>query len=145
MGGVVEPYRSYVNVVSRLKEDGKAYKDNVVWTRIVLEENYQLHLDNASRILVAKVRQASVMPHLYKVFLNDGFTGLKTYHAGGLWVWIEFLNQDACLAFQKNSIKGFIKEAKPITKNIKIDEGMVWLEIEGLPLVAWGSTSFEKI
>lgn len=78
--------------------------------------------------------------------MNEGYTGLKIRHVGGMWVWIQFLTVEACIAFQKNvSLKGFLKEMSPIKKNFGIEERMVSIEIEGIPLYAWGSTTFKRI
>ncbi|GKA87162.1 RNA-directed DNA polymerase, eukaryota, reverse transcriptase zinc-binding domain protein [Tanacetum coccineum] len=52
----------------------------------------------------------------------------------------------ACNAFKSNNtLKSFFSSVKSVSKNFYVDERMVWVEISGLPLCAWGSNAYKKV
>ncbi|GJS26392.1 RNA-directed DNA polymerase, eukaryota [Tanacetum coccineum] len=61
---------------------------------------------------------------------------------------ITFNNQDliACESFRLlNTIKNISSSIKTISPSFKVDERLIWIEISGLQLCAWGSNAFKKV
>nr|GEV94704.1 RNA-directed DNA polymerase, eukaryota, reverse transcriptase zinc-binding domain protein [Tanacetum cinerariifolium] len=86
------------------------------------------------------------MEKLYSIIECEGFTDVDIHHVGGLWVWIAFKNQSACQKFKnKVSLRAYFSDINPVMRNFVVDERMVWIEIEGLPLCAWGSKALKEI
>nr|GEX01707.1 hypothetical protein [Tanacetum cinerariifolium] len=84
------------------------------------------------------------MSNMYSISRNEGFDNLKIHHVGGLWIWIFFQSTNAHNAFQENeSLKNLSQAFKNVTPSFIVDERLVWIEISGLSLCAWGSA--EKI
>ncbi|GJY11142.1 RNA-directed DNA polymerase, eukaryota, reverse transcriptase zinc-binding domain protein [Tanacetum coccineum] len=78
--------------------------------------------------------------------MNEGFMDLKRHHFGGLWIWIQFPTPLSCSKFQENSsLKSICSSIKSALPSFKVDERMIWVEISGLPLCAWGFNAFKKV
>ncbi|PWA62537.1 hypothetical protein CTI12_AA363060 [Artemisia annua] len=78
--------------------------------------------------------------------LNEGFANVNIHYVGGLWVWIQFDNPKACEAFKANeSLKNFWSSIRTVSPSFIIDERLIWIEINGLPLCAWGSNALKKV
>ncbi|PWA95558.1 RNA-directed DNA polymerase, eukaryota, Reverse transcriptase zinc-binding domain protein [Artemisia annua] len=92
------------------------------------------------------IKEVDTMSNMYSICKNEGFTDLKIHHVGGLWVWIQFPSVASCLSFQSNEcMKRIAISFKNVSPSFKVDECMIWVEISGLPLCAWGSNAFKKI
>nr|GEY35947.1 RNA-directed DNA polymerase, eukaryota [Tanacetum cinerariifolium] len=77
---------------------------------------------------------------------NEGFINLKVHHIGGLWTWIQFENAEACMEFKANAtLRQVFASIKPILKNFIMDERVIWIEVNGLPLCAWCSAVLKKV
>ncbi|GJY63088.1 putative RNA-directed DNA polymerase, eukaryota, reverse transcriptase zinc-binding domain protein [Tanacetum coccineum] len=86
------------------------------------------------------------MSTLYCLCCKEGFGEVKIHHIGGLWLWLQFQNEETCNAFKKNNnLKSFFSLIIPVSKNFSVDERMMWVEISRLPLCAWGSNAYKKV
>ncbi|GJY22445.1 hypothetical protein Tco_0396103 [Tanacetum coccineum] len=83
---------------------------------------------------------------MYHVCRNEGFDDIKIHHIGGLWVWIQFNSEKSRAAFTSNeSLKKLWITSQEVSPSFVVDERMIWIKIYGLPLYAWGSSSFKKV
>nr|GEV17767.1 RNA-directed DNA polymerase, eukaryota, reverse transcriptase zinc-binding domain protein [Tanacetum cinerariifolium] len=92
------------------------------------------------------VKEVDTMRSIFHVCRNEGFDNLKIHHVEGLWVWIQFPNANACSNFKSNSnVKTMFTSLQTVSKNFVVDERMIWIEISGLPLCAWGLAAYKKV
>ncbi|KAL4574270.1 hypothetical protein LXL04_021098 [Taraxacum kok-saghyz] len=76
----------------------------------------------------------------------EGFLDIEPIYLGGLWVLIDCQNtstRDAFLAH--NAFSSWFSILKPWHNDFVVTERIVWLEVEGIPLLAWGDETFRRI
>ncbi|GJS66565.1 RNA-directed DNA polymerase, eukaryota [Tanacetum coccineum] len=111
-----------------------------------LKDQDLITIEDSSTVILLKVKYVESMGNMYAICKNAGFLDLSIHHVGGLWIWIQFLSSKSCLKFQENtSLKSFYSIAKSPYPSFKVDERMIWVEISGMPLCAWGSNAFKKV
>lgn len=67
-------------------------------------------------------------------------------YMGGYWVSLEFNSIKAKDNFKKHrdALSWFLV-LLPWTKNFIVEDRIIWLDIEGVPLIAWTNNSVTKI
>ncbi|PWA67006.1 hypothetical protein CTI12_AA322610 [Artemisia annua] len=116
-------------------------------TRAVsLDDRELIGVDDTSRVLLVKLKDLDSASNMYVICKNEGFVDLKIHHVGGSWIWIQFPSPEACENFRLNATMTNISSAiRTVTPSFKVDERLIWIEISGLPLCAWGSNAFKKV
>nr|GFA80611.1 RNA-directed DNA polymerase, eukaryota, nucleotide-binding alpha-beta plait domain protein [Tanacetum cinerariifolium] len=86
------------------------------------------------------------MSNMYSIYKSEGFMDLSIHHVGGLWIWIKFSSPLSCSKFRDSgSLKNIYSAIKAPPPLFRVDERMIWLEINGLPICAWGLNSYKII
>ncbi|GKB38693.1 RNA-directed DNA polymerase, eukaryota, reverse transcriptase zinc-binding domain protein [Tanacetum coccineum] len=105
----------------------------------MLDECDIIKVEDASIVVMVKVKEIDTISNMYQVCRNEGFDDIKIHHIGGLWVWIQFNSEKSCAAFKSNeSLKKLWITSLEVSPYFVVDERMIWIEIYGLPLCAWG-------
>ncbi|GKC16879.1 RNA-directed DNA polymerase, eukaryota, partial [Tanacetum coccineum] len=103
-------------------------------------------LSKGDSVLLVKLKDIDSMSNMYTICWNEGFSDLNIHHVSGYWIWIQFPSSSACSKFQENeSLKKLYSVKKAPSSNFTVDERIIWIEISGLPLCAWGSNAYKKI
>ncbi|GJY97792.1 RNA-directed DNA polymerase, eukaryota, reverse transcriptase zinc-binding domain protein [Tanacetum coccineum] len=77
---------------------------------------------------------------------NEGFSNVDFKYLGGLWVLFDFESSEARDKFLNHKgILTWFSTLKPWYNDFVVDERLVWLEIEGVPIHAWDNQVFNKI
>ncbi|GJS06437.1 putative RNA-directed DNA polymerase, eukaryota, reverse transcriptase zinc-binding domain protein [Tanacetum coccineum] len=77
---------------------------------------------------------------------NEGFLNVDFKYLGGLWVLFDFESSEARDKFLNHKgILTWFSTLKPWYNDFVVDERLVWLEIEGVPIRAWDNQVFNKI
>ncbi|GJV14679.1 RNA-directed DNA polymerase, eukaryota [Tanacetum coccineum] len=98
------------------------------------------------RVLLVKLKDLDSASNMYVICKNEGFVDFKIHHVGGSWIWIQFPSPEACENFRVNATMINISSAiRTVTPSFKVDERLIWIEIRGLRLCAWGSNTFKKV
>ncbi|GJX26866.1 hypothetical protein Tco_0233162 [Tanacetum coccineum] len=108
--------------------------------------NIVIFLPTSSTVILVKLKDVDSMSNMYTICKNEGFLDLKIHHVRGLWIWIQFPSSLSCAKFQDNvSMQCLYTSNKPASPFFKVDERLIWVEINGLPLCAWDSNAFKKV
>lgn len=146
-----EPYiynakRSYVSVAQGENTSKETTQEKVKTNLIHLDDSDLIKVDDISKVALVKMKNVDTISNLYHLCKNEGFVGLKILYVGGLWIWFQFNSEAACAAFKANaSLKKLWTAVRTVSPSFKVDERMIWLEIHGLPLCAWGSNAYKKV
>nr|GEU98798.1 retrovirus-related Pol polyprotein from transposon TNT 1-94 [Tanacetum cinerariifolium] len=95
-----------------------------------------------------KLSQQSKLDNIKSIRLNDDDLILVDDSSTVVLikVWLQFSLMNSCEAFKSNESLNkrwtFIKVPSP---SFVVDERVIWIEVSGLPLCAWGSSAFKKI
>ncbi|GKE79347.1 reverse transcriptase domain, reverse transcriptase zinc-binding domain protein, partial [Tanacetum coccineum] len=77
---------------------------------------------------------------------NKGFSNVDFKYLGGLWVLFDFESSESRDKFLNHKgILTWFYTLKPWYNDFVVDERLVWLEIEGVPIRAWDNQVFNKI
>nr|GEX64493.1 putative RNA-directed DNA polymerase, eukaryota, reverse transcriptase zinc-binding domain protein [Tanacetum cinerariifolium] len=82
-----------------------------------LKDQDLITIEDASIVILRKVKDVESMGNMYAICKNASFLDLSIYHVG----------------------------AKSPYPSFKVDKRMIWVEISGMPLCAWGSNTFKKV
>ncbi|GJT47588.1 putative RNA-directed DNA polymerase, eukaryota, reverse transcriptase zinc-binding domain protein [Tanacetum coccineum] len=77
---------------------------------------------------------------------NEGFVGVDFKYLGGLWVLFDFTSKDARDNFLKHQVvNSWFSSLKLWHDDFVVEERLIWLEIEGIPIRAWNNEVFTQI
>ncbi|PWA40142.1 hypothetical protein CTI12_AA565510 [Artemisia annua] len=77
---------------------------------------------------------------------NEGFLGVDVKYLGGLWVMFSFDDMDARNSFLTHEgVLSWFSVLVPWDKDFVLNERLVWLEIEGIPIRAWHNDTFKGL
>ncbi|GKA17373.1 RNA-directed DNA polymerase, eukaryota [Tanacetum coccineum] len=113
-------------------------------------ENRWLLLDDScivekdlSLALMGKVKDVGSLPNLYPILAKEGFKNLSIRY---LWVIIEFQSIIAKQKFSNHvGVGSWFGILNPASNSFIVDERVVWVDIEGIPINAWTQNTFSKI
>ncbi|GJS17265.1 hypothetical protein Tco_0411737 [Tanacetum coccineum] len=135
-------YASIVHGMDRSKGDSKSSDKKV----LNLTELDLIRVNDTTKDVMVKVKVVGSMINIHRICRNEGFINLKVHHIGGLWTWVQFENAEACMNFKANAtLRQVFASIKLILKNFILDERVIWIEINGLPLCTWGSAALKKV
>ncbi|GJW40271.1 RNA-directed DNA polymerase, eukaryota, partial [Tanacetum coccineum] len=67
-------------------------------------------------------------------------------YLGGFWVSLEFINYHAPDCFIKHEgLDTWFSVVQPWKNDFRVDECVLWVDVEGIPLVAWTNKTFTKV
>ncbi|GJY20524.1 RNA-directed DNA polymerase, eukaryota, reverse transcriptase zinc-binding domain protein [Tanacetum coccineum] len=130
---------SYAKVLGK-KESPQNHDEPV----IVLEEG-MLNFEGEP-VLVGCVKDFKSLSNLQNVFYSEGFNGIKITYLGSFWVMMEFDSFQSCDKFRTHeSINSWFSSLSPWSPHFEVQDRIVWIDVEGIPLRAWSKTTFNKI
>ncbi|PWA64388.1 ARM repeat superfamily protein [Artemisia annua] len=75
-----------------------------------------------------------------------GFENVTIRYLGGFWVSLEFLDTHARVKFQEHTgVETWFSVIQPWSNEFRVEERVSWVDVEGIPSVAWTTKTFSKI
>nr|GEW36733.1 hypothetical protein [Tanacetum cinerariifolium] len=132
--GAVKNNGEYKHVA---KMDSKPY--------LVLDESCILEYDY-SLALKGKVSDFGLLTNLKTVLTKEGFENFNLSNLGGFWVLIEFCTKELLEKFKSHvGVGSWFSSLEYASNSFVIDERVVWVDIEGVPIKIWTNNTFNKI
>ncbi|GKA95432.1 nucleotide-binding alpha-beta plait domain-containing protein, partial [Tanacetum coccineum] len=120
-------------------------KENEMKPALVLDDSCYQDRD-FSLSLLGKVKEFSSLSNLKMVLDTEGFTDITIKYMGGLWVLISFQSIKAKENFLSHVGAGsWFSSLQQPSDSFHTDERIAWIDIEGVPIMAWSSNTFTKI
>nr|GEV35789.1 RNA-directed DNA polymerase, eukaryota [Tanacetum cinerariifolium] len=95
---------------------------------------------------VGCVKDFKSLFNLQNVFYCEGFNEIKIIYLGSFLVMMEFDSFQSCDKFHTHeSINSWFSSLSPWTPHFEVQDRIVWIDVEGIPLRAWSKTTFNKI
>ncbi|KAI3740426.1 hypothetical protein L2E82_30855 [Cichorium intybus] len=138
---------SYAVVVSGGKANNMAVVKGNVHDEpaLILDETCPNDKD-VSLTLVGKVKEFGALLNLKDVIVNEGFKDVLLRYLGGFWVTMEFVSTKAKEKFQRHKgVGSWFAVILPWTKTFQVEDRVVWIDIEGVPSLAYSPRSVELI
>ncbi|KAK9071563.1 hypothetical protein SSX86_007991 [Deinandra increscens subsp. villosa] len=156
--GVVKPFRGGMASSGSQPSYAQAIKDGFMPKPILgkpdsnakyvvknFQEN-QVLVSNFDKSLLVKVRDPRMMAKVFIFAHNEGFYDVQFRYLGGLWLRVDCDSTESCSKFAKcSSFKEIFQEIKHLSEDFVVDEKIVWVEVRGLPLVAWSNAAFHQV
>nr|GEW25666.1 RNA-directed DNA polymerase, eukaryota, nucleotide-binding alpha-beta plait domain protein [Tanacetum cinerariifolium] len=142
--GNFNPHPSYVGVVKQ-KMMFQQNRDDDNNPSIMLDDSCVLQCDY-SLSLTGKVLDFSSLSNLKMVLTKEGFENFNLKYLGGFWVLIAFCCKQALEKFKSHVRVGSRFSSLEYASNMfLIDERVVWVDIEGVPLKVWMNNTYNKV
>ncbi|GJS67187.1 nucleotide-binding alpha-beta plait domain-containing protein [Tanacetum coccineum] len=140
--------KSYVNVVKSNEKPGSGEcVDNpkALKPSLVLDDSCENDSD-FTLSLNGKLKDFGSLPNLNKILVEEGFPDIIIRYLGGLWVLLQFSSKPSMDNFLSHvGANSWFDLIQQTSKSFNIDERVVWIDIEGVPLCAWSHNTFAKI
>ncbi|GKE85886.1 hypothetical protein Tco_1559628 [Tanacetum coccineum] len=89
--------------------------------KAILDDQDLINVEDPSMVLLTKLKDVNSLSNMYMICRNED-------------------------NFQTNaSLKSVYSCINTVTPSFKVNERMIWIEIRGLPLCAWGSNAYKKV
>nr|GEY00040.1 UvrD-like helicase, ATP-binding domain, P-loop containing nucleoside triphosphate hydrolase [Tanacetum cinerariifolium] len=105
-----------------------------------------VNTDDLSRYVMGKDIDLNSIPNLHTILTKEGFTMVQLSYLGSLWVLIEVKNETTKQKLlQHTGANSWFHVLQDAIPDFVSDEGIVWVDIEGIPLKIWSQATFAKI
>nr|GEY69960.1 RNA-directed DNA polymerase, eukaryota [Tanacetum cinerariifolium] len=140
--------KSYVNVV--MSHEKSSLRESDVNTKalkpaLVLDDSYENDFD-VTLSLTGKLKEFGSLPNLNKILVEEGFHDIFIRYLGGFWVLQQFSSKLSLENFKQHvSANSWFTKIHQASNSFFVDERVVWIDIEGVPLCAWTQNTFARI
>ncbi|GKE72576.1 hypothetical protein Tco_1534617 [Tanacetum coccineum] len=111
---------------------------------LVLDDSCFLHYDY-SLALMGKVSDFGLLTNLKLILIKEGFDNFTLKYLGGFWVIIEFHTKEVLENFKSHvGVGSWFSSLEYASNTSVIDERVVWVDIEGVPMNVWTYNTFKK-
>ncbi|GJT03878.1 RNA-directed DNA polymerase, eukaryota [Tanacetum coccineum] len=95
---------------------------------------------------VGEVKDFASLTNLKVVLIKEGYDNLELKYMGGFWVMIAFKDDETKYKFHTNlGVGSWFSQLIQAHSEFKIDERVIWVEIEGVPCKWWSRNTFSRI
>ncbi|KAK9073774.1 hypothetical protein SSX86_006368 [Deinandra increscens subsp. villosa] len=121
------------------RENMEKFEGEIFDDSLVMEEDF-------ANSLLIKVRDFNVISKVYLHAHNEGFTDVNFRYVGGLWLRVDCPSKEVRDKFGEcEAMNNIFQDIRRIDEEFCVTEKVIWVEVRGLPLVAWPNAVFRQI
>nr|GFB54170.1 RNA-directed DNA polymerase, eukaryota [Tanacetum cinerariifolium] len=136
---------SYVNVVNGSSPVGVHGPSISSASDLVLDDSCVAERDPSNHVM-GNVKDVSSISNLRTLIMEEAFSIVNLMYLGGLWVMIECDSVETkANMLQHTRVKSWFHVLQNAVHDFVSDEGIVWVDIEGIPLNVWSRETFTRI
>nr|GEW89106.1 RNA-directed DNA polymerase, eukaryota [Tanacetum cinerariifolium] len=144
-GRVDDHAGSYVNVVNGSSTTAVPGPYISSASALVLDDSCVVECD-LSKYDMGKVKDVNSTPNLQTLLMDKGFFDVKLMYLGGMWVMFEFDKVETKVNMMQHiGVKSWFHIIQDAVHDFVSDEGIVWVDIEGISLNVWSRETFMRI
>ncbi|GJR37138.1 hypothetical protein Tco_1212822 [Tanacetum coccineum] len=133
---------SYVGAV-KYKMEYKQVIEEYSQPSLMLDDSGFLHYDY-SLALMGKVSDFGLLTNLKLILIKEGFDNFILKYLGGFWVIIEFHTKEVLENLKSHfGVGSWFSSLEYASNTFVIDERVVWVDIEGVPMNVWTYNTFK--
>nr|GEV44233.1 RNA-directed DNA polymerase, eukaryota [Tanacetum cinerariifolium] len=133
---------SYVSV---LKGNPNTINHTSLAPAQVLDEECLVERDLENFVL-GEVKDFSSINNLHSLLSKEGFQHMRLVYVGGFWVMIELPSSETKSRFLKHvGVAFWFRQLQVAQPDFVSRERIIWIDIEGVPFLAWSRPNFSKI
>nr|GEV20711.1 hypothetical protein [Tanacetum cinerariifolium] len=141
--GISGPHNSYIQAAKAATYSHSEVK--VSKPALVLDKSC-LHEHDLALSLIGKLKEFGSLPNLNRGLMEKGFTDINIRYMGGFWALLQFSSKISKENFMSYvGVNSWFSKIDQASNSFYVDERVVWIEIEGVPLCAWSHNTFSRI
>ncbi|KAL4592036.1 hypothetical protein LXL04_005015 [Taraxacum kok-saghyz] len=137
---------SYANMVSGKKQEKVEAENQATQSSSTSIDCEVMNLNAYPFALLARFKDFRAISNTRCMCQGEGFGDVDPKYLGGLWVLLEFQSMERRKAFLAHTaVTSWIDELKPWHNDFVVKDRILWVEVEGVPLLAWSEDTFKRI
>nr|GEY02893.1 RNA-directed DNA polymerase, eukaryota [Tanacetum cinerariifolium] len=139
--GIVK--KSFASVLKSNNSKANSPSDS---TPTIMMDDYCIIDKDLSCSIMGKIKDINVLSNFYVILTDEGFDNVHLSYLGGFWVLIDVGSVTSKEKMIKHvDVASWFSELRLADTSFVSDDRLVWISVEGLPIITWNNNALAKI